>query len=59
LEAYDQARCLKPLLSLPVVDGVAMVGQPVEQRSSHFGIAEDARPFAGGELVVKITELRS
>lgn len=26
---------------------LAVVGEPVEQRSRHLGIAEDARPFAG------------
>lgn len=36
-----------------VVDGfndVAVMGQPVEQRCGHLGIAEHARPFAEGEI---------
>ncbi len=29
---------------------VAVMGQPVEQRGGHLGIAEDGRPFAEGEV---------
>ena len=29
---------------------IAMVGQGVEQRGGHLGIAEHARPFAEGEV---------
>jgi hypothetical protein len=32
------------------LDDVAMVGQAVEQRSSHLGVAEHAGPFAEGEV---------
>jgi hypothetical protein len=31
-------------------DDVAMVGQAIEQRGGHFGVPEDARPFAEGEV---------
>ena len=27
-----------------------MVGEPVEERGGHLGIAEDGRPFAEGEV---------
>jgi len=29
---------------------VAIVGQAIEQRSGHLGVAEHARPFAEGEI---------
>ncbi len=29
------------------LDDVAMVGQPIQQRRGHPGVAEDARPLAG------------
>ena len=32
------------------LDDVAVVSETIEQRSGHFGIAEDARPFAEGEI---------
>jgi hypothetical protein len=31
-------------------DDFAVMGQPVEQRRGHFGVAEDAWPFAEGEI---------
>ena len=40
-------------------DDVAVVGQSVEQRGGHLGVAEHAGPFAEGEMVVTITEARS
>jgi hypothetical protein len=30
--------------------GFAVVGQAVEQRGRHLGVAEDARPFAEGQV---------
>jgi hypothetical protein len=32
------------------LDDVAVVGQPVEQRSRHFGVAEHAGPFTEGKI---------
>ena len=32
------------------LDDVAVMGQPVEQRGGHLGVAEHARPFAEGEV---------
>ena len=32
------------------LDDVAMVGQPVEQRGRHLGIAEHAGPFSEREI---------
>ena len=32
------------------LDDVAVMGEAVEQRGGHLGIAEDARPFAEGEI---------
>jgi hypothetical protein len=32
------------------LDDVAVVGQTIEQRSCHLGVAEDARPFTEGEI---------
>ena len=32
------------------LDNVAVVGQTVEQRSGHLGVAEHAGPFAEGEI---------
>src|SRR5690554_4215857 len=32
------------------LDDVAVVGEPVEERGRHLGVAEDARPFAKGEV---------
>ena len=32
------------------LDDVAMVGEPIEQRGGHFGVAEDGRPFAEIEI---------
>jgi hypothetical protein len=29
---------------------VAVVGQPIEQRGGHLGVAEHARPFAEGQI---------
>ncbi|MCS3929300.1 hypothetical protein M2175_004331 [Bradyrhizobium elkanii] len=31
-------------------DDVTVMGQPIEQRGGHFGVAEHARPFAEGEI---------
>jgi hypothetical protein len=31
-------------------DDVAVVGQPIEQRGGHLGVAEHARPFAEGQI---------
>jgi hypothetical protein len=32
------------------LDDLAVVGEPVEQRGRHLGVAEDAGPFAEGEV---------
>ena len=32
------------------LDDVAVMGQPVEQRGGHLGVAEHAGPFAEGEI---------
>ena len=32
------------------LNDLAMVGQPVEQRGGHLGVAEHAGPFAEGEV---------
>ena len=32
------------------LDDVAVVGQTVEQRGRHLGVAEHARPFTEGEI---------
>ena len=32
------------------LDDVTVMGQPIEQRGGHFGVAEHARPFAEGEV---------
>ena len=32
------------------LDDVAVVGQPIEQRGGHLGVAEDGGPFAEGEI---------
>jgi hypothetical protein len=32
------------------LDDVTVMGQPVEQRGGHLGVAEHARPFAEGEI---------
>ena len=32
------------------LDDVAVMGEAVEQRRGHLGVAEDARPFAEGEV---------
>lgn len=32
------------------LDDVTVMGQPIEQRGGHFGVAEHARPFAEGEI---------
>ena len=32
------------------LDDLAMVGQPIEQRGGHLGVAEHARPFAESEV---------
>ena len=43
-----------PAFEAPAVvaglDDVAVVGQAIEQRGGHLGIAEDARPFAEGQV---------
>ena len=35
---------------IPGLDDVAVMGQAVEQRRGHLGVAEDAGPFAEGEV---------
>ena len=45
--------CRAVLEAEAVVSGfedVAMMGQAIEQRGGHFGIAEDAGPFAEAEV---------
>jgi hypothetical protein len=32
------------------LDDFAVMGEAVQQRGSHFGIAKDGRPFAEGEV---------
>ena len=32
------------------LDDVAVMGQPVEQRGGHLGVAEHAGPFSEGEI---------
>lgn len=32
------------------LDDVAAMGQPIEQRSGHLGVAEHAGPFSEGEI---------
>lgn len=32
------------------LDDVTVVGEPVEERSGHLGVAEDAGPFAEGQV---------
>ena len=32
------------------LDDVAVVGEPVEERGGHLGVAEDAGPFSEGEI---------
>jgi len=41
---------LKAPALVPGLDDFAVVGQPVQQRRCHFGVAKDARPFAKGEI---------
>ena len=47
-------RGLSAVLEAPAVvaglDDVAMVGQAVEKRGGHLGVAEHARPFSEGEI---------
>jgi hypothetical protein len=49
-----KARCSGAVFEAPAVvaglNDVAVVSKAVEQRCGHFGIAEDARPFAEGEI---------
>jgi hypothetical protein len=40
-------------------DDIAVVREAIEQGRGHLGIAEDARPFAEGEIVVTRIEVRS
>ena len=35
---------------VPGLDDVAVVGEPVEERGGHLGVAEDARPLPEGEV---------
>lgn len=48
--------CLGPKMSQDddpfdfVAVGMAMMGQPVEERRRHFGMAKDARPFAEAQV---------
>ena len=32
------------------LDDIAVMGQPIEQRGGHLGVAEDGGPFAEGEV---------
>jgi hypothetical protein len=32
------------------LDDIAVMGQPIEQCSGHFGVSEDARPFTEGKV---------
>jgi hypothetical protein len=35
---------------IAALDDVAVMGQPVEQRSGHLGVAKHAGPFAEGKI---------
>ena len=35
---------------VPGLDDIAVVSEPVEHGRSHFGVAEDVRPFAEDEI---------
>lgn len=39
--------------------GFAVMGQAVQERGGHLGIAKDGGPFAKGGLVLSMTEVRS
>ena len=41
---------LEPPAVVAGLDDVAVVGEPVEQRRGHLGVAEDAGPFAEGQV---------
>ena len=45
---------VSPAFEAPAVvagfDDVTMMGQAIEQCGGHLGVAEDARPFAEGEV---------
>ena len=41
------------------LDDVAVMGQAVEQRRGHLGVAEDAGPFAEGWVGSDVMEVRS
>src|SRR3546814_4583740 len=45
-----RSRCSASILEPPALvaglDDVAVMGEPIEQRGGHFGIAEHGRPFA-------------
>ena len=47
-------RYLGAVLEAPALvaglDDFAVVGQPVEERGGHLGVAEDARPLAEGQV---------
>ena len=45
-----QARFLKRQDFVAGLDDLAVMGQAIEQRGRHLGVAEDARPFAEGEV---------
>src|SRR3974377_2596953 len=44
------AAALETPLTVAGLDDVAVMGEAVEQRGRHLGIAEHARPFAEGEI---------
>ena len=47
---FGSGAVLEPPALVAGLDDVAMVGQAVEQRGRHFGVAKYARPFAEGEI---------
>ena len=49
LRVYSRTRP-RTVGSVAGLDDVAVVGQAIEQRGGHLGVAEDARPFAEGEV---------
>jgi hypothetical protein len=56
-------RVSAPVSEAPAVvaglDDVAVMGDAIEQRGRHLGIAEHGRPFPNARFVVMITEVRS
>jgi hypothetical protein len=41
---------LKRQLSFAGLDDIAVVGQPIEQRGRHLGVAKHAWPFSEGQI---------